>query len=299
MSHRVYDLQSAAVVKIVRVLRKNANQYRNATNNPKYWKLATYPASGTTHLIIDGWLSAGNDKQHLSAVYSSSIHSVDVLWEQRVRAFSYSGVGEQYVGDHTLYYPWSLVENLTHVLSWGGVSRYRNKWVVTAYSIGAPILLLALKDLIVENPEFRLKVPLVTLIEPATHGAPLILDAIASTSAMPDDERHVMDFDEIPPILAYLGNEQYEYSKLARSAVNAILDAGITIVIVYSAHDRIAPYFRIPDKRIVHREIPNEVLEINGMIDLVKTHFNIRNNEYVHRLVYSITRSLATLRRVP
>ena len=198
------------------------------------WRLAQYPRDGTSHVLLDGWLSVGN-KDHTDQFAAHHLKRVNALdpgwrWQSRVKAFSYSEAGQSYDKYHTTMRDVEEhVENLTAVLA------SRRRWVITAYSLGAAIAAITLGRLSINDPSLRTRVPLVIFVAPGFYGGPALMSLLNS----PESPLRVL-----PPIAIDLGDESAPYPEEARNGIDGILDAGVGVAVIYSSHDEFAPYRR-------------------------------------------------------
>lgn len=214
------------------------------------WDLAYYPSSGTICLVVDGWLSQGND-DHLGRTYMRELRVLEPLRVPTIRAFTYAGPGLAYTFEDTLRSAGTHTNRLTEILS---ACPPQARFILTAFSLGGAIALLALNRLLNEQGStwLRQRVPLTILLQPALYGSPEILDFL---------QRGPSPFTpSIPPIALDLGPREGQYPTEARGAIPRLLNAGLAVDIVYANGDAVAGYTPIDDRRLWQYEISIEEL---------------------------------------
>ena len=257
----------------------------NPEETRERWSFAVYRRTGCSNLFVDGWLSEGNDN-HLAPIHLAQVRTVDRHWQPSVNGFSYYAPKFQYIGDDTNGPLEKHISNFTAVLSGAAPNA---KYVITAYSMGAAVTLIALGRFLSHVSSLRKLVPFVILLEPAIYGAPDLLTFLQGEDT---------PFLEVPPIALDLGREDFNDPVEARESVALLLDAGIAVAILYSSHDSFAPYRPFPDQRVFHNETPADALVRRGQIDPVAVHFQMRTTASNHLLIYHLTKPLVDLKKV-
>jgi pimeloyl-ACP methyl ester carboxylesterase len=245
------------------------------------------------HLFVDGLLSAGNDdeedilaRENIANQHIGHLRTIGAGFETRIKAFSYSGYDRGrrgyygYIGDDTLPALGYHVETLYSLLS----KCRRARWVITAYSLGASVAILAVSRLVSEAESGVLRVPRLTLIAPALYGAPLIGD--------PELRKLVLGArspfgPEMPPLAQDFDGEQ-GYSHEVREALVELLNAGVDVTIVYSPEDEFAPYPKRIDERVCHVPMPR--VDVPDAETPFRVHFLAKSAADIHALVHYLAK---------
>lgn len=249
------------------------------------WHLADYATDGTTHLLLDGWLSVGHLDQHshFAQLHLRHVETLDPLWQWKplIRAFSYSAPGQSYAHYHTtMPFFEEHVARLLAILTSGG------KWVITAYSLGAAVAAVALGRLGAEDPSLRDRVPQLILVAPGIYGSQPLFDLLTSGQS---------SFKHIPTIAIDLGQESGPYTAEARAALPSILNLGVSVAVIYSSRDEFAPYVPLDDPRIFHLETPTKALNRTEIVDPFVAHLRMQKAPNNHDQIYYLTRALLPL----
>lgn len=248
-----------------------------------------HPKTGTTHLFIDGWLSAGNDEAHVATLYRDYVARHDPNLLPRVRAFSYHQPELTYSKFDTMGPVATHIQNLMDVIT----AAPRATWVVTAYSLGAAVATIALGRLSAQLPTLRTRVPLLILWAPAFYGGEAVLDVVQQDPAL-------LKGGVPPPIAIDLALREGRLPREARQAVTSLLDAGIAVAIMYSQHDQFAPYTPLETLRVLHQERSAAADEKEkgrrqvAVVDPFLIHVRMRNDHAVQTLTYHLAKPLVS-----
>ena len=212
----------------------------------------------------------------------------DAHFPVAIRAFSYGDVGMTYVGQDTCDDLRTLVDKLVNVLDEPAPER---RWLFTAYSLGALIASLAVGRMSQASRDVRRRIPAITLLHPALHGAPDLIRVVMG-------EKSPFKGEELL-LFRQLSRGDRRWFKEGQESIGWIADRGVGVSVIHSRHDTIAPFESLEDPRVFEFQTPDDLLEtrIGRSPDAVYTHFRVRKNTFCHRLIYAMAKPLVSIER--
>lgn len=121
-------------------------------------------------LCVDGFLSQSND-EHLHETMRKLFRAKAPSYAAPLLAFSYQGLDRSYQWTHTLR---SMRRHITKLHKQLRLTPSSAKVVPLGFSLGAPITLIAVQQLLRNNEaQCRARIPLIILVQPAMHGSVL------------------------------------------------------------------------------------------------------------------------------
>lgn len=259
----------------VRLLFRNARDYR-VPLNPS-WPAADWSSCPQAHVLLDGWMSTGDDTTHLYAIHSDTLGQGARWMAEFLRAYSYTGPSQ-------VYGPRDTNGNLrAHLRAFqAALSKFDPEapLAITAYSLGAAIALISLRRYFAQHPHprpFRL-----TLIAPAISGTPGLFDALRDPSSALYKEFRAADAlfggDE-PALLLALGQRDAWGVREARAAAHDLAAIG-GLSIRFIEGDLFAPHeqFHIADID----EQPCDDDDLVRRSDLALAHIRARTSRPLH-----------------
>jgi hypothetical protein len=255
------------------------------------WSKVEYSRSGTDHLLIDGLLSHGSDDpehpiaaKHIAEEHVRFLASRGLPGSSRAKGHTYHRYRvarhlRGYIGWDTLDRIDAHVDHLFGVL----LSRRRGSWVITAFSLSAPIAVLATHRLL-QTPGQERKVRRLILVTPALFEVDWLSNSETRIKILGDGT----PFGRNLPDLAMDFETPAERCADARAALVDLLDAGIDVTIIYSPNDGVAAFKQVIDPRIYHWAIPAEPRELQSAAYPVTVHFGASSVAAHHHLIHEL-----------
>lgn len=266
------------IAQVVRQLLAGAKRYPPA-DDP--WELAAYPASGTTCMFFDGWLSQASS-QHLATTFSRHVANLESPFVRFpvTSAYSYAGERRTYSYRHTLRDIENLAAEAANILR-----KAPPNTTVCAYSMGGTVALLGLDTLLTDlGSQLRSIIPLVVLIHPAIGGAEDLAAYLQDAGAM--------IFGQLPLLVLGLAHPEWEHPRQAREVIPRLLDSGIAVCLLRCPADKLAPCPPIADKRLWSREFA--LADPTDRREQYREHIRLRSFGEALDTVYHFTKPLYT-----
>lgn len=253
------------------------------------WLISCAPTAARSAIAADGFMSQGND-EHVAPLYRRRWQVLD----DTERLASLAGVS--YVRP-CFAYSWEdtlrgIEAHARRVVDLLVNLRDEQEVVLIGYSMGGAAVLLAMAELLdAGSPLFESNVKGIVLLQPAIFGCQDLTEAIPAMRNLLVQRRGYDTLgDELPAIVVDLEAENAPYPTRARNTIPRLLDAGVSIDVIYTENDLIAEYRLQRDARMRERRVSAEELRFSTDGPSTHRHTRLRNEHATSTILHSILR---------